>query len=141
MQQGRFTAELIAPCGMNCGICKRYLAFSRGIPEERGKVIHCSGCLPQNKICLIKRSCKKLLKNEIKFCFECENIPCSNLARLDKRYRGRYSVSMIENLKDLKEKGMKKFLETQEEKHKCPKCGDVISVHDSKCYTCGHKRN
>jgi len=30
-------------------------------------------------------------------------------------------MSMVENLKELKEKDMKKFLENQEEKYKCPK--------------------
>jgi hypothetical protein len=140
MQNRDFKPELVAPCGMNCGICKRYLAYWRGIPEEKGKVIHCQGCLPRNKNCFIKRSCKKLLKNEIKFCFECENIPCENLERLDMRYKKRYNMSMIENLKNLKEKGMKEFLKVHEDKFKCPKCGDIISVHDEICYTCGHKR-
>jgi len=47
-------------------------------------------------------------------------------------------MSMVENLIELKEKGMEKFLEAQEQKYKCPQCGDVISVHDRKCYACGH---
>jgi len=55
MFEPHFTPELIAPCGMNCGICKSYLAFSRGIPEKKGKVSHCPGCLPRNKNCYIKR--------------------------------------------------------------------------------------
>ena len=138
MQKGKLTPELIAPCGMNCGICKRYLAYSRGIPEEKGKVIHCQGCLPLNKNCFIKRGCKKIANNEIKFCFECDNIPCENLNRLERRYRERYSMSMVENLKELKDKGMEKFLENQESKYKRSKYGDIISVHDRKCYTCGH---
>ena len=63
-------------------------------------------------------------------------MPCENLDRIDRRYRKRYDMSMVENLKELKEKGMKKFLESQVEKFKCSKCGDVISVHDGKCYAC-----
>ena len=103
-------------------------------------MIRCQGCLPLNKKCFIKRGCKKLLKNEINFCFECDNIPCKNLDRLDRRYRKQYDMSMIENLRDLKEKGVKEFLETQKEKYKCSKCGDVRSVHDGKCSTCGDER-
>ena len=140
MQQGKFTLELIAPCGMNCGICKWYLAYSRGIPKERGKVVHCQGCLPRNKNCFIKRECKKIANDEIKFCFECDNIPCKDLNRLDKRYKERYNMSMVENLKEIKDKGMKEFLDNQESKYKCSKCGDIISVHDRKCYVCGHIR-
>ena len=141
MQQGKFTPELIAPCGMNCGICKRYLAYTRGVPEERGKVIHCQGCRTEHarKNCYLKRGCKRIAEKEIKFCFECDDMPCENLnRRLERRYQKQYNMSVVENLKELKDKGMEQFLETQEHKYKCPKCGDIISVHDRKCYTCGH---
>ena len=139
MKQGKFTPELIAPCGMNCGICKRYLAYSRGIPEERGKVIHCQGCLPINKNCYLKKGCTKISKNEIKFCFECDNMPCENLnRRVERRYRKQYNMSVVENLKELKNNGMDTFLVNQERKYKCPRCGDIISVHDRKCYACGY---
>ncbi len=67
-------------------------------------------------------------------------MPCEKLAHLDSRYRTRYSMSMVENLKTLKEKGMAEFLRLQAEKYACPACGDVVSVHDGKCYGCGYKR-
>ena len=124
---------------MNCGVCKWYLADSRGIPKKIGKVSHCPSCLPRNKNCFIKRGCAKLRRNEIRFCFECEDMPCENLDRLDRRYRKRYDMSMVENLRELK-KGMKQFLKSQEEKYECPECGDVISVHDGKCYACEHDK-
>jgi hypothetical protein len=138
MQREKFTPELIAPCGMNCGVCKAYLAYSRGIPKKRGEVTHCSGCLPRNKTCFIKRGCRKLAKHEVKFCYECDDMPCKNLDRVDRRYRTRYNMSMVENLKELEEKGMKEFLRNQQRKYECPACGDVISVHDKKCYSCSH---
>jgi rubrerythrin len=50
----------------------------------------------------------------------------------------RYGMSMVENLKELKAKGIAEFLKNQEAKYRCPACGDVISVHDRKCYSCGH---
>ena len=37
---------------------------------------------------------------------------------------------------EMKDKGINEFLKHQEEKHRCPKCGGVISVHDKKCYDC-----
>ncbi len=64
-------------------------------------------------------------------------MPCKNLDRLDRRYRTRYGMSMVENLKETQTKGVENFLKTQEDKYKCPACGDVVSVHDRKCYTCG----
>ncbi len=133
-----FTSEMIAPCGMNCGICRAYLAYSRGVAQKRGKVTHCSGCLPRNKNCHIKRGCQKLSKNQFRFCFECDAMPCKNLDRLDRRYRERYGMSMVDNLKELKAKGMNAFLSGQRDKYHCPSCGDVVSVHDGKCYSCGY---
>ncbi len=135
-----FAPELIAPCGMNCGICKAYLAYSRRVPYKKGEISHCSGCLIRNKNCaFIKRDCEKLRKKEIRFCYECSDMPCEQLTKLDQYYDARYGMSMIENQKTMQEKGMEDFLRSQTEKYRCPSCGDVISVHDGKCYACGHQ--
>jgi rubrerythrin len=65
-------------------------------------------------------------------------MPCKNLTHLDNRYRERYGMSMVENLKALKAKGIDEFLKKQQEKYRCPNCGDVVCVHDGKCYNCGY---
>ena len=135
-----FTPELIAPCGMNCGVCKGYLAYTHGVPRVRGKVTYCAGCQPRAKNCYIKRNCKKLTRREIQSCSECDTMPCEKLAHLDERYRTRYGMSMVENLKVLKAKGMDGFLKEQAERFRCPSCGGVVSVHDGKCYGCGLTR-
>ena len=132
-----FKPELVAPCGINCGVCKWYLAYSRGVPKEKGKVSHCAGCRPREKNCFIKRGCKKLLANQVQFCHECTEMPCKNLARLENRYRERYATSLVGNLNELKENGMEQFLKNQETRSKCSNCGDVISINDRKCYACG----
>jgi hypothetical protein len=140
MATNRFTSDLVAPCGMNCGLCKAYLAYTHGIPMKRGKVTHCAGCLPRAKYCYLKRGCKKLGKNQIQSCSQCDTIPCKQLAHLDKRYRERFSMSMIENLRMIKVEGLDLFLKKQEERYRCPNCGDVVCVHDGKCYSCGYVR-
>jgi predicted RNA-binding Zn-ribbon protein involved in translation (DUF1610 family) len=48
-------------------------------------------------------------------------------------------MSMVENQKMLKAKGMDEFLKNQAEKYCCPSCGDMVCVHDRKCYGCGKK--
>jgi hypothetical protein len=137
MQLEPVKPELEAPCGINCGVCKWYLAFSRGVHKERVKVNHCAGCRPRDKKCFTKRGCKKLQTNQVNYCFECADLPCKNLARLDKRYRERYRTSLVGNLKELKQNGMEQFLKDQALLFRCPSCGDVVSVHDRKCYACG----
>lgn len=136
----KFTPVLVAPCGMNCGICKAYLAYSRGVPKKKGQVTHCSGCRVRDKNCaFIKRACPHKVGKQLKFCYECPDMPCEHLRRLDERYRVRYGMSMIENQKMIRDKGMAEFLKSQTEKYRCPSCGDVVSVHDGRCYRCGYQ--
>ena len=129
-------SELIAPCGMNCNICSAYLAYSLEIPKET----HCKGCRPRNKQCgFLKKRCEdnlKLHKGKIKYCFECNCFPCGNLKLIDARYRKNYGMSMIENLELLKTKGIRKLLEKERKRWKCPKCGGTICVHNLICYDC-----
>ena len=141
MEKTKFTPELIAPCGMNCAICKGYIAYTHSIPRVRGKVTYCAGCQSRAKNCYVKGNCKKLIHREIKFCYECGAMPCEKLAHLDNRYRERYGMSMVENLKMLKNKGVDEFLREQALRFRCPTCGDVVCVHDGKCYGCGYKRS
>ena len=126
--------ELIAPCGMNCGICMAFL-------REKNRCLSCRGPDDGKAVSVLRckiRTCEFFQKNNRKFCFECDEFPCKNLKHLDKRYRTKYAMSMVENLTDVKDKGVEIFLENQERKYKCPKCGGVISVHRRKCYTCGY---
>jgi hypothetical protein len=130
-------SDLIAPCGMNCGICSAYLACSENIPQRRGKITHCTGCRIRQKKCVyIKSHCPRLREGSVQFCFECEDFPCTRLETLDKRYRTRYGMSMIENLHELKEVGIDAFLASQREKYRCPRCGGMICIHNGKCYRC-----
>ncbi|MBN2488189.1 MAG: DUF3795 domain-containing protein [Methanosarcinaceae archaeon] len=132
--------QLIAPCGMNCAICSSYLAYENEIPRKRGKVTYCKGCRPRNKQCaFLKKRCEdelKLLKGDIDFCFECNCFPCEGLERLDQGYRKKYDMSMIENLNEIKETGISRFIKDQYEKYKCSECGNLISVHNKKCFVC-----
>jgi hypothetical protein len=127
-------ALLIAPCGMNCCICAAYLRKKK----------KCPGCrIEANKpvtrvICKIK-TCEILAKEKLTFCFECENFPCKNLKHLDKRYLTRYSMSMIENLENIKKSGIEEFLKNEKIRWTCTECGGTICVHKGYCYNCGRK--
>ncbi len=138
MAANKFAPELIAPCGMNCALCKAYLSYTHGVPRQRGKVTHCQGCLPRAKNCYVIRGCLKLRKHQIESCSQCDMVPCKNLAHLDKRYRERYNMSMVENLNEIKTLGLQEFLEKQQKKYRCSNCRDVVCVHDGKCYSCGN---
>jgi rubrerythrin len=63
-------------------------------------------------------------------------MPCEGVDRVDRRYRARYGISFVGNLREIEERGVDAFLKDQEVKFVCPVCGDVVSVHDGKCYAC-----
>ena len=131
------TEELIAPCGMNCAICSGYLVYHHDVKSKGIKMPYCIGCRPRDKKCaFLKKRCEPLMSNKVKYCYECSNFPCEWLKHLDNRYRTYFKMSMIENLEYIKNIGIKPFLEEQEEKWKCPKCGGVICCHNGLCYKC-----
>jgi hypothetical protein len=130
--------ELIAPCGMNCMICSRYLALKNEVRSKGINIAYCTGCRPRNRNCaFLKKRCPKLLNGEVTFCFECGSFPCERLKTIDARYKARYRMSMIENLKSIKEYGIDKFLEKQDKTWKCPNCGELVCCHNGICFNCG----
>lgn len=130
-----FESKMIAPCGMNCRICLSFFGYAVNGRKRKNR---CIGCRPRDKRCaFVKKRCDELLNNKVEYCFECNNFPCENLTKLDKRYRENYGMSMIENLEYIQKNGINKFLEYERERWRCLKCGGVICVHDKKCYTCG----
>jgi hypothetical protein len=128
--------KLISPCGMNCGICVNHLAMKNDINKKGFKKTYCAGCLPSSKNCTLKYHCELLGKGLVRFCYECRDFPCSRLKTIDKRYRTKYHMSMLENLKFIKSHGIEKFLEKEEVKWRCPECGEVICCHNGLCLNC-----
>jgi hypothetical protein len=131
-------AELIAPCGMNCGICSGYLAGTRDVKARGIKIPYCTGCRPRGKKCaFLKKRCDLLLNGKVQYCHECRSFPCERLQGLDTRYQTLFRMSMIENLESIKENGIAQFLRQQSERWKCQKCGGVICCHNGVCFDCG----
>jgi hypothetical protein len=134
--------NIAAPCGIYCGTCRAYLALKKELLEEKGLKLGCQGCRIRNKNCtFIRRDCSKLRKKEIEYCYECDDMPCNNLKKLDKIYIDRYSLSLIKNLKRIEEIGENSWLQEKKELYTCPDCGGEICIHDGECYDCGLKIN
>ena len=130
--------ELIAPCGMNCGICSGYLAFKYDVKSKGIRMPYCIGCRPRDKQCaFLKKRCNLLLEGKVQYCYECEDFPCTRLQHLDQRYSSNFRMSMLENLEYIRENGIEQFLLKEEEKWKCPECGAVICCHNGICFNCG----
>jgi hypothetical protein len=129
--------QLIAPCGMNCAVCLAHLRKEHKCPGCRGED---TGKPSTRKNCIIK-NCPTVKTNQSGFCYECSQYPCQRLGRLDKRYRAKYSMSMIENLEFIKTSGLTAFLRQENLRWLCPKCGGVVCVHNRLCSQCGQRPN
>lgn len=130
-------SELIAPCGMNCAVCSGYLALRHNVKRKGIRMPYCKGCRPRGKKCaFLKKRCELLLNNIIEFCYECKDFPCERLRHIDKRYQTFFRMSLIENLESIKRNGMPRFLEVQDVKWRCPKCGEAICCHNGLCFNC-----
>lgn len=82
--------KLIAPCGIDCGVCEFYLCkqdkdileylVSKGIPKT---ILPCNGCRNVDGKCPIMKTdcatynCAK--SKNVEFCFDCNEFPCSML--------------------------------------------------------------
>jgi hypothetical protein len=131
--------NLIAPCGMNCGLCVAYQSQKYDLKKQGFHRKYCPGCLPRGENCLhMGDRCELMRDGRVRFCFECADFPCRRLKALDKRYRTKYHMSMIENLEFIRQNGLGAFLEEQEKKWRCGKCGDAkICCHNGLCFSCG----
>jgi len=116
---------------MDCGVCMVFLRKKRRCAgcnvESPRKSNHCSVC----KI----RNCPERAEGS-GFCFDCRKYPCVRLKQLDKRYRAKYSMSMIENLNGIRDSGLERFMESENSRWACPTCGNPVCVHNGKCYHC-----
>ncbi len=127
------TEELIAPCGVNCGVCIAYLREKNKccscMSSGTNKPAHCSKCTI--------KLCDEHKKSEFTYCYECRKFPCTRLKSLDKRYVEKYHLSLIENLACISKYGFYEFIKNEDEKWKCKHCGEVLCVHRDSCLNCG----
>ncbi|UYP43858.1 hypothetical protein NEF87_000143 [Candidatus Lokiarchaeum ossiferum] len=131
--------ELFCQCGMFCGLCTSYLSYKYQIPRRRGIISYCLGCRPRDKQCSwIKKKCEYPQKNEIKYCYECPNYPCSLIDKICDGYNstGKYRFDFKENLKIIQNYGYEKAISYLKKDHSCEKCGEILCIHNNLCYNC-----
>ena len=133
-----FTADMIAPCGLDCSLCRK----------AHEKVNPCPGCKgpDENKpkfcseLCGIV-ICEKRKSSGYEFCDECPDFPCEDVMEKENRYTSAYPLyeSPINNIRLIRETGMEAFLEKQRNEWTCRECGGPICVHTGICRDCGRK--
>lgn len=125
MSRSKLNQSLIAPCGMNCGVCRAHLRSRNS----------CPGCkyIRQDQVkTLVQCRLRLCNKRKGKFCFSCEDFPCEKLRQMDTRYRNKYGMSEIDNLIYIRDNGIREFLARERDRW----CSDqgIFCVHDKKHY-------
>jgi hypothetical protein len=128
-------AALIACCGMNCSLCRAYRRDRNACPGCRGD----DSVKPKTRVTCRIKNCEKIVQGKVRYCFRCGSFPCDRLNSLDKRYRTRYGMSMIGNLRSIRKFGIRHFLENEKRRWTCPDCGEMICVHEPQCLSCGRR--
>lgn len=119
-----------APCGMNCLLCYKHLGkhpCPGCLSQDPAKPKHCGSCAI--KACVAEKG--------ISYCFLCAGYPCKRMKALDKSYRTRYGVSLMESGRSAKALGVAQHLKQQLEQYTCTACGGIICLHDGTCSSCG----
>lgn len=130
-----FKKEMIAPCGLNCSVCREALR------EEKP----CAGCLGPNEtkseycgsLCKIA-FCEVRKTLAEPYCDRCPQYPCREVVDKEIWYANTYPMveSLMGNLALIRKEGMEKFLEMETERWTCAACGGVICVHTGICSGC-----
>ena len=148
---GDINKNLLAPCGLYCGVCAVYIAdrddnlkFKKRIvnvyapftkvPED----IKCTGCMSEDDAtkfafcqkCGI-RDCVK--KKQIEGCHQCETFPCWRIKRFPMPV-GKKVISRA--IPFWKEHGTEKYVEEEEKRYHCPECSNSLFRGAKKCNQC-----
>lgn len=138
MKNDKISAEMIAPCGLDCSLCKRALAETNPCPgcngPDENKPEFCS-----EKCGIIL--CRKRKENGYDYCDKCPDYPCEDVTEKETRYTSKYPLceSPKKNLRNIRKLGMEAFLEEERRQWTCGECGHIVSVHTGICSGCGKK--
>ena len=138
--------ELIAPCGLYCGVCAVLIAYrdhNQKFKERLGAVYECSpeqiackGCLSGMRFkhceaCAI-RSCT--IKRGYEGCHQCDNFPCALIENMTMAVGKKVALRAIPTWREL---GTEKWVEQEERRYLCPSCGYKLFRGAKRCRRCG----
>jgi hypothetical protein len=154
--------DFVAPCGLYCGVCAVYIAHRdhnvklkerlldvyQGRIEGKGKLpnsegltiddIRCLGCLSDDRFmhcrqCAI-RDCTR--KKGYEGCHQCDAFPCEHIDRFPMTVGKRVVLRVIPYWREV---GTEKWIQDEEARYICPKCGNRLFRGVVQCNRCKEK--
>ncbi len=141
--------ELLAPCGLYCGVCSIYMAhrdnnlkfkkvlfpiykaFAKTIDD-----ISCTGCLSDGIVFPVCRVCpiKKCTRDKkIDGCHQCDDFPCKFINNFPIPVGKKVILRAILTWRKL---GTEKWVELEEKRYHCPECGNPLFRGAKRCNKC-----
>ncbi len=142
--------ELLAPCGLYCGVCAIYIAHRDNNLKFKQKLfpiyktfaktvddIKCTGCLSEGDVFPVCRSCpiKKCSQQKgIEGCYQCDEWPCKFIENFPIAVGKKVIMRAIPQWREL---GTEKWVEAEEKRYHCPQCGNPLFRGAKRCNKCG----
>jgi len=152
------TENLAAVCGLFCGACEFFRAgqdhtlpkrqeFLQRVAARLGYLaldsFRCDGCLGQGHLTPWCRNCEIKLCPALQFgmtrCSDCPDFPCLRVSNFNDDGM-QHHAEVLKNLRRFKEIGVNNWAKQEEERWRCPQCGNSFAWYDRSCFHCGTKR-
>ena len=141
--------DLLAPCGLYCGVCAIYIADRDKNDKFKEKLIkvyapftktiediQCTGCLSDGivasfcQVCDIKKCVKK---KELESCAGCDEFPCKKIKRFPLAVGKKVIMRAIPQWREM---GTERWVEEEEKRYHCPECGNQLFRGAKRCNSC-----
>lgn len=137
--------ELLAPCGLYCGVCAIYIAdrddnvkFKEKLTGVYGvglEELHCKGCLSDDvfKYCTVCpiRECTREKGDE--GCYRCEDFPCKFVDDFPLPVGKKVILRAVPEWRAL---GTDRWVEKEIERYHCHECGYPLFRGAKRCRNC-----
>ena len=144
--------NLLAPCGLYCGVCAVYIAHRDGNLKFKERIVNvyepftksvedikCEGCLAENeedifaycRYCSIKNCAQK---KGIEGCHQCDEFPCKKIERFPMPVGKKVILRAVPFRR---KHGDEKWVEEELKRYHCPECSNPLFRGAKRCNECG----
>jgi len=139
--------ELLAPCGLYCGVCAVLIAYRDNNEKFKERLlgvyglasteqVRCKGCLSEDRflyceVCPIRDCCEG---KGIEGCHQCADWPCDYIHNFPLPVGKKV---MLRAIPAWRERGTERWVESEEARYHCPACGYRLFRGAKRCRSCG----
>ena len=137
--------ELLAPCGLYCGVCGVYIAHRDDNVKLKGKLagfygvtpedLACKGCLSDQRSSFCSScSIRECVSDKgIDGCHQCDDFPCDFINNFPVPVGKKVILRAVPNRKEI---GTEKWVEEEHKRYHCPGCGIELFRGAKRCRSC-----